>query len=756
MPDALDGDFTRSRAVLIGTWTYRDPNLHDVPAAEHSLHRMRDLLTSSVCGPWPTERIDVIGDRPTLDGLAHELVTAFGTATDVALFYYVGHGQFDLHDRLCLTLGGSSTDAILRTTTSLTFEAVRHAFQVSPATTKIAILDCCFAGLAGRDGTLADHQRPLPPTGSYLMMASGEFSTAWYERDPGQERPQTYFTKYLADVIERGIPDQGEGLMLGPIFDATADDLMREGKPEPRRRAVDHASRFIFARNTAIHALQTTPSTPSNRLEPTTPSPPTTAATRTPTRAAEPDQAPRPAQPRRVWLPRTPAQVALVAAALALLTLAAVIMWPQRPPAAVTSLEQVGTTVSYIGRDDPRVTTQVDVSGTTAIFAYLQDLYGPVRLHAIDLRTGNELWRNETTIDTLQWELTVSADLIALEYSLDNGANYFQRYLHMSDGSESATVHSTAPISMIIDGYALTQDNETGISAYDADGDVQYNWSMDELAGDRAWLSSLEIELTGSMDAAPASAAPGDQPQRLWALTGTDFDGFDLMVYNLQSGAELIRGPIDLKGIDSSSGISALAKNDHFLITYTNNNSLTLNVYEIGETIDLVDSEVFNQHYVLTDCGGTLVCLGGTEGPRLYDLATSDLRSFSNDTAMSFVAASANGELLCLHYHDEGGAPYTAVYDPDKNRVGDPIEGWLVAVDDSIAVAYAHSEDDLDSLTDASDDPDQTLRAFDRRTGDTTEIGSAASYGIEFCAASSATLACATTGGLAVFRFREQ
>jgi uncharacterized caspase-like protein len=68
----------------------------------------------------------------------------------------VGHGQYDNDDRLCLSLADSSPDAIFRTTTSLTLDAVRLAFRSSKATTKIAILDCCFAGLAaGREGTLA-------------------------------------------------------------------------------------------------------------------------------------------------------------------------------------------------------------------------------------------------------------------------------------------------------------------------------------------------------------------------------------------------------------------------------------------------------------------------------------------------------------------------------------------------------------------------------------------------------------------------
>ncbi|MGH3834018.1 MAG: caspase family protein [Pseudonocardiaceae bacterium] len=236
-------------AELIGTWSY--DHLKPVAAAEHSLHRMRTLLMSPLCGSWPESQVEVVGDRETLGNLRHELVTWFSSATDVALFYYVGHGQYDNDDRLCLALTDSSREAILRTTSSLTFDDVRHAFRASKATTKIAILDCCFAGLApGRNNALAG-PRDLPrSSGFYLMMASGEFSTAWFQPATESPRPQTFFTKYLVDVIERGIPEQPRGLTLGPIFDQVADRLVRDGKPEPGCRVSDHAAHFVFARNT--------------------------------------------------------------------------------------------------------------------------------------------------------------------------------------------------------------------------------------------------------------------------------------------------------------------------------------------------------------------------------------------------------------------------------------------------------------------------------------------------------------------------
>ncbi|MEU2870600.1 caspase family protein [Streptomyces olivoreticuli] len=250
MADALDGDYSCSQAVLIGTWDYTD--LAPVPAARHSLNRMHTLLTGPLCG-WPTERVSVVANQPTLGTLPHLLVEKFQPVSDVALFYYVGHGQYDHDDRLCLALGDSSVEPDLRTTTSLVFDAVRHAFKMSDARTKIAILDCCFAGLAaGSEGRLAARTAGLPRSpGSYLMMASGEFSTAWFQSAAEEPFPQTYFTKCLADTVEDGIPGQPAGLALGPIYDRVADALVHDRKPEPACHTSDQAAHFVFARNTA-------------------------------------------------------------------------------------------------------------------------------------------------------------------------------------------------------------------------------------------------------------------------------------------------------------------------------------------------------------------------------------------------------------------------------------------------------------------------------------------------------------------------
>lgn len=244
-------DFSRSRAVLIGTSDYT--NLPPVPAAAHSLHRMHGLLTGPLCG-WPADRVELILNERAPGDLPDRLVDLYVDATDVALFYYVGHGQPDPKDRLCLSLVDSRDQAERRWTTSLTFDAVRDALDISRAEVKIVFLDCCYAGLAlTGEGTLGtiDMMQATRGTGAYTVAASGPFNTAWFETDPDSHTPQTYFTKHLAEVVERGIVGEPEVLTLSTVVEHLTEDLASHGKPLPTHRARDFASRFPFARNIA-------------------------------------------------------------------------------------------------------------------------------------------------------------------------------------------------------------------------------------------------------------------------------------------------------------------------------------------------------------------------------------------------------------------------------------------------------------------------------------------------------------------------
>jgi hypothetical protein len=257
-------DYRRSVAVVIGTWDY--VFLDRVPAAKHSLRRMERLLAGPLCG-WPRDRMLVLPNVPSPGDLPDQLITAFDDVTDVAVFYFVGHGQIAPDDQLCLGLAQSRPEPNRRAATSLRFADVRQALQDSRAAVKIVILDCCFAGLATKGAMAGDVLLDLTAgTGAYTMAATSAYATAWYQDEPGLATPQTYFTKYLADLVEEGIPGQPALLRIDPLFKRLRDNLAADGRPVPHSRAVNDAREFIFAYNAAPPATHRDPEQELARL----------------------------------------------------------------------------------------------------------------------------------------------------------------------------------------------------------------------------------------------------------------------------------------------------------------------------------------------------------------------------------------------------------------------------------------------------------------------------------------------------------
>ena len=249
-------DYSRSRAILVGTWEYEFFQTITIPAVRNSFTRMAELLKSSLCG-WPDDRLSLFPNERSSSNLPDRLISIFEDASDVALFYFVGHGLLDDQDELCLTLCDSRGEMSRRATTSLPFHAVRRALIHSPAQIKIVILDCCFSGAATTPGNslaaslaAAEALDMAVGTGAFTITASREYGLAWYE-PPESATPQTFMTKYLIDLIEAGIPGEPEVLKLRPLSRQLMENLARDLLPGPGVRNIDDARDFVFARNTA-------------------------------------------------------------------------------------------------------------------------------------------------------------------------------------------------------------------------------------------------------------------------------------------------------------------------------------------------------------------------------------------------------------------------------------------------------------------------------------------------------------------------
>ena len=253
-----------SRAVVMGTWTYRDRTLGpDLPAVRNSFNRFKNLLTSPLCG-WPTACVTQVANESHPGRVPDLLMTRFAEAKDVALFYYVGHGLLsdDEDVQLCLGLSGTvAKDPHRVVPTSLPYAVIRRALLRSRARTKIVILDCCNSRSAlpptlGAVGTAVPEAVPemlldeASVERTYVLVAASR-KYAYYENKPAADLPQTIFTKYLADLAERGLVGGQPELTMETVFRLLRANLKAGGHPVPAARG-DSGGLYPFCRNAAL------------------------------------------------------------------------------------------------------------------------------------------------------------------------------------------------------------------------------------------------------------------------------------------------------------------------------------------------------------------------------------------------------------------------------------------------------------------------------------------------------------------------
>ncbi|PKV76813.1 S-DNA-T family DNA segregation ATPase FtsK/SpoIIIE [Nocardia fluminea] len=213
---------------------------------------MRDLLLDPrLCG-WQPDQVTVIPDPSSVVNLAEHLSDLTEACTGVLLLYYVGHGVLTPRGELCLTVTTTRPDR--PKITGIVWELLAEVLQGSPARTRIAILDCCFAGqaieaLAGEDSSgLADLTHVQ---GVYTLTATTRNRPAHVPPLGLQDAACTSFTSELRALVRSGIPGGPELLTLSDIYPVLRSQLRAKGLPSPNQRGTDTAGLFPFAVNLA-------------------------------------------------------------------------------------------------------------------------------------------------------------------------------------------------------------------------------------------------------------------------------------------------------------------------------------------------------------------------------------------------------------------------------------------------------------------------------------------------------------------------
>src|SRR5215475_15602861 len=247
------GPLAGSRAVLVGVSAYEYAEFPPIRSARNSLGAMCSLLADPALCAWPPEWITVIANPISAVGLATQIADLAESTTGVLLLYYAGHGVLSASGELCLTVTSTRPDR--PKISGLPWETLGEVLRGCPATVRLAILDCCFAGqatetLAGESELgLADI---VHVEGVYTLAATTRNRAAHVSPPGQQETACTSFTGERRDLTNPGLPGKTPRLTFADMYPVLRQRLQSKGLPVPSQRGTGAVGEYYFSANAAV------------------------------------------------------------------------------------------------------------------------------------------------------------------------------------------------------------------------------------------------------------------------------------------------------------------------------------------------------------------------------------------------------------------------------------------------------------------------------------------------------------------------
>jgi Caspase domain/AAA domain len=224
-------------ALLLGTATFHaDPALAALPAVRHDVGQLKALLDAA--GAFDSVDAHVDLDRERLTAVVEEFFGARRVG-DLALLYYSGHGLMGELDRESVFLAATDTRREQLHTTAVDSDGVlRHLLNITRASQKVVLLDCCFSGAFGarnrfRGGVRQEPRRGVRQHGTFILTSSTHARAA---KTQGDDRPSVFTEAVLTGLRDAAVTSNGE-LWI------TTNDLARyvQGQlaRDPHRRPVE-------------------------------------------------------------------------------------------------------------------------------------------------------------------------------------------------------------------------------------------------------------------------------------------------------------------------------------------------------------------------------------------------------------------------------------------------------------------------------------------------------------------------------------
>ncbi|WP_174186976.1 WD40 repeat domain-containing protein [Nocardia barduliensis] len=239
-------DPARSRAVLLGTSTFTDPELPDLPGVRNNLTDLAAVLTSDWATALPREHCVVLSDESDRGIIGGALNAAAAQAQDLLLVYYAGHGLIGRAGSLYLSLPNTRSAREMVEWTAFPFGILRDTLAGAQADNRVLILDCCFSGLA------IDLMTDVSSAVAGQLEVAGTCTlTSSPANQPSRAPASARFTAYTGEMLEllhRGPADDAELLTITAIHEHLSKVLPSKGYPRPEQRNTRTIGRLALSR----------------------------------------------------------------------------------------------------------------------------------------------------------------------------------------------------------------------------------------------------------------------------------------------------------------------------------------------------------------------------------------------------------------------------------------------------------------------------------------------------------------------------
>ncbi|MET8163514.1 caspase family protein [Streptomyces sp. NPDC005329] len=195
-------DFSRSRAVIIGSGTYESEELPDLPSSRNDALKIHEALLDAEIFGFKPEHCVLVIDPATPGELFEPLEDAVEEAEDVFILYYSGHSTLSSTGHLEFLTRATRPDRLA--STGAPASVIAGILERSRAREHVVITDACFGGrLADAFSSVSD---------CYILSGAGRHRQALVDGTHG------LFTKRLLTTLRTGIPGAAPHLNLIDVF----------------------------------------------------------------------------------------------------------------------------------------------------------------------------------------------------------------------------------------------------------------------------------------------------------------------------------------------------------------------------------------------------------------------------------------------------------------------------------------------------------------------------------------------------------